>query len=77
MAVKNSKTINTEDVVSPTVYKETKRCRVYKSWKNIVMLGQYLRELDGKGGIQSWKWLKDNDLKGCSEAMIVVRKNKR
>ena len=34
------------------------------------MHGQYLRELDGKDGIKSWKWLKDSDLKGCTEAMI-------
>ena len=70
VAVKNSKTINTEDVVSPTVYKETERCRVYNSWKNKVMHGQYLRELDGKDCIKSWKWLKDSDLKGCTEALI-------
>ena len=40
VAVKSSKTINTEDVVSPTVYKERERCRVYNSWKNKVMHGQ-------------------------------------
>ena len=70
VAVKNSNTINTEDVVSPTLCKETERCRVYNSWKDKVMHGQYLRELDGKDDIQSWKWLKANDLKGCTEALI-------
>ena len=29
-----------------------------------------MRELDGKDGIQFWKWLKDSDLKGCTEALI-------
>ena len=56
--------------MSPTVYKEAERCRVYNSWKDKVMHGQYLRELDGKDGIQSWKWLKGNNLKGCTEALI-------
>ena len=34
------------------------------------MHGQYLRDLDGKDSVQSWKWLKDSDLKGCAEALI-------
>ena len=48
VAVKNKKTINTEDVVSPTVYEETERCRACNSWKNKVMHGQYLRDVDGR-----------------------------
>ena len=62
VAVKNT-TINT-DVMSPTVYTETERCKVYNSWKDKVMHGQYLRDLDGKDDMQSWKWLNDIDLKG-------------
>ena len=34
------------------------------------MHGQDLRQLDGKDGIQSWKWLKDSGLKGCTGALI-------
>ena len=62
--------IITDDVMSPTVYKETERCRVYNSWKDKVMHGQFLREVDGKDGVQSWKWMKDSDLEGCTEALI-------
>ena len=65
MAVKNNKTINIGDVMSPTVCKESERCRVYISWKDKIMHGQYLRDLVGKDGVQSWKWLNDSDLKGC------------
>ena len=34
------------------------------------MHGQYLRDLDGKDSIQSWKWLRESDLNGCTEALI-------
>ena len=64
-------TINTEDVVSTTIYKETEWCRAYNSWKDKVMHGQYLRELDGKDRIQSWNWLSGSDLKGCKKALIA------
>ena len=70
VAVKDNKTIHADDVVSPTVYKETERCRAYNSWKEKAMHGQYLRELDGKDGVQSWKWMKDSELEGCMEALI-------
>ena len=58
-----------------TVYKETERCWVYNPWKDIVMHGQYLRELDGKDDVQSWKWIKDSDLEGCTEASIKNTSN--
>ena len=66
VAVKN-KTINIGDVVSPIVYKETERYRVYISWKGEIVHGQYLRDLVGKDGVQSWRWiwLNDSDVKGC------------
>ena len=48
IAAKNNKTINTDNVVTPTVYKKNERCRVYNSWKDKTMHGQYLRDLDGK-----------------------------
>ena len=70
MAVRSNETINKEDVVSPTMYKKNERCRVYNYWKDKIMHDQYLRDLDGTDSVQSWKWLKDSDLKGCKEALI-------
>ena len=70
VAVKSNKTINTENVVTPTVYRKNERCRVCNFWKDKIMHGQYLRDLDGKDNVKSWKWLKDSDLKGCTEALI-------
>ena len=81
VVVKNNRTINTEDVMTPTVYKKNERCRVFNSWKDKIMHSQYLRNLDGKDSVRSWKWLKDSDLKGGTETLIcssqeqAIRKN--
>ena len=68
--VKSNKTIITEDVMTPAIYKTSERCSVYNSWKDKIIYGQYSRDLDGKDSVQSWKLLKDSDLKGCTEAWI-------
>ena len=70
VAVKNNKTIRTEEATTPMVYKQNERCRVDNSWTEKIMHGQYLRYLDGKDSLQPWQWLKDTDLKGCTEALI-------
>ena len=74
VAIRDNETVNTEDVVSPIIYKKSERCRVCNSWKDKIMHGQYLGDLDGKDSVQSWKWLKDSDLKGCTEALICYDK---
>jgi len=45
------------------------------------MHGQYLRDIVGKDDVQSWEWLKDSDLRRCTQALIcsvlelVIRTN--
>ena len=54
VTVRNNKTISTNGVVTPAIYKKNERCRIYSSWKNKIIHGQYLRDLDGKDSVQSW-----------------------
>ena len=51
VAVRNNKTITTEDVVIPTIYTKNESCRDYNYWKDKSMHDQYLRDLDGKDSV--------------------------
>ena len=42
--VKNKKTINTEGIINPTVCKKNESRRIFNSWKDKIMHGQYLRD---------------------------------
>ena len=34
------------------------------------MFGQYVRQVEDKDKSNTWKWLRKNNLKGCTEALI-------
>lgn len=59
-----------EKSVKPEEIKKLKQNEKINTWKNKVMDGQYLRDMDGKDKINTWKWLQKSDFKGCTEALI-------
>lgn len=57
VTVKGSNIISVcEESGKPEEFKNT--------WKNNMMRGQYVREMDGKDKVHIWRWLQKIDLKG-------------
>ena len=40
------------------------------NWRGKAVYGQYVRQIEDKGKSNTWKTLKKNNLKGCTEALI-------
>ncbi|XP_063592543.1 uncharacterized protein LOC134769733 [Penaeus indicus] len=71
VAVKGSNTIPLcQESMKPNEFKELKQEDRINTWKDKAMHGQYLREMEGKDKINTWRWLQENDLKDCTEALI-------
>eukprot|EP00795_Rhopilema_esculentum_P003517 gene3517-biopygen1669 len=62
--------MNTEEAVAPNEHKNETKRRLEKRWKDKPMYGQFTKNTDGIDWEKSWSWLRNGDLKGCTEALV-------
>eukprot|EP00795_Rhopilema_esculentum_P009699 gene9699-biopygen2667 len=62
--------MNTEEAVAPNEHKNETKRRLEKRWKDKPMYGQFTKNTDGIDWEKSWTWLRNGDLKGCTEALV-------
>ena len=70
VAVRKSRTITHEETVDPKEFKKTKEEQRKNEWTAKRMHRQFARDMEDKDKINTWRWIRKSDLKGCTEALI-------
>eukprot|EP00112_Aurelia_sp_Birch-Aquarium-sp1_P005801 Seg1658.11 transcript_id=Seg1658.11/GoldUCD/mRNA.D3Y31 product="hypothetical protein" protein_id=Seg1658.11/GoldUCD/D3Y31 len=66
-------TMKTDETVRPEEFKRKQINSREQAWKEKRMHGQYIREMDENiDKDKTWEWLKNGDLKACTEALICA-----
>ena len=70
VAVRTSRTITHEETVDPKEFKKTKEEQRKNEWTAKRMHGQFARDMENKDKNNAWIWMRKNNLKGFTEALI-------
>ena len=70
VAVRTSITITHKETVDPKEFKKTKEEQRKNEWTAKRMHGQFARDVEDKDKNNVWRWMKKNDLKGGTKALI-------
>ena len=71
-AVRKGRSITHKETVDPKEFKKTKEEQRKNEWTAKRMHGQFARDVEDKDKNNTWKWMRNSDLKGCTEALICI-----
>ena len=66
-------TVKVDEAKDPKENKKSKKRELENKWKDKQMHGQLVMDMTGVDWEKTWQWLRNGDLKGCTEAFYLQR----